>query len=103
MIIAFAVLLSTSAFPKPKYGPEVTLLSRSHEYIQKNSAPDYWLLSPYYIGQQTESACSLAVVATIINAARSATELKADDELVSQSALLKKLADATYEKEVAAG
>ncbi|MGE0526077.1 MAG: phytochelatin synthase family protein [Bdellovibrionales bacterium] len=88
---------------KAKYGPEAILLSKSHEYIQKSSAPDYWALSPYYTGQQTESACSLAALSMILNAARSNMDLKATDELVTQPQLLKRLGDPSYKKKVSTG
>lgn len=100
------LLLCISLFAgaeKPKYGPEVTLLSASHEYIRQAAAPDYWALSPYYTGQQSESACSLAAVTMIVNAARSGASLKSDERLASQGDLLKKLNDKDYEKAVAAG
>jgi hypothetical protein len=113
MKFTFAILLATIAVSqslfaavgadKPKYGPGVTLLSTDHKYIATHSAPDYWRLSPFYVGQQTDSACSLAVISTIVNAARPSLKLLANEELVTQSSLLKKLADAGYEKQVATG
>ena len=88
-LLGFSALGETSTRDKSKYGPEAALLSRSHEYIQKNPAPDYWALSPYYVGQQTDSACSLAVATMIVNAARAAEKLKASEELVTQPTLLR--------------
>jgi hypothetical protein len=91
-----AALVSTSAFaadPKPKYGPEATLLSKSHEYIQKHQAPDYWALSPYYVPQKDDRACSVASVAMLVNAARTGRALTADDELATQVDLLKRVKD----------
>lgn len=85
---------------KPKYGPEATLLSKSHEYVSKNAAPDFWAMIPYYLPQQTGSACSVASVAMIVNAARSGQELTADDELVTQNSLLKRVNDEEWTKAV---
>jgi hypothetical protein len=85
--------------PKPKYGPEAKTLSTDHAYLRRAEAPDYWALSPYYVGQQTGAACSVASVAMVMNAARAAHPLAAltsNDELVSQSSLLKKTADEAW-------
>ncbi len=84
---------SSSGTPKPKYGPEAILLSQSHAYIQKNPAPTYWALSPYYLPQKDDASCSLASVAMAVNAARVGQKLTADDELVTQVGLLKKVDD----------
>jgi hypothetical protein len=103
--IPFSCILMASAAPspKPKYGPEATRISLSHEYLQKSSAPDYWALSPYYTAQQTGAACSIASVTMITNGARVKKNLTADDELVTQNSLLKKTDDKTWEKSVSEG
>lgn len=88
---------------KPKYGGEITLLSKSHEYIQKHEAPDYWALSPYYVGQRTDSSCSIAVTSTIINGARANRTLKSNDDLATHIGVLKRLNDGFLEKNVAVG
>lgn len=85
---------------KPKYGPEAVLLSESHEHIQKNQAPDYWALSPYYVGQFNDKACSAASITMIVNAARSRTNLTSEDRLVTQEGLLKKVADPSWQRAV---
>jgi hypothetical protein len=88
-------LLTNSAFAetvKPKYGPQATPLTNSHEYLEKNKAPDYWALSPYYVSQIDDSACSVASVSAVVNAARAALglskKLTSDDELATQKGLL---------------
>jgi hypothetical protein len=48
---------SYSETKNPKYGPGVTLLSEDHQFIRNNPAFDYWKLTPFYVGQQSESAC----------------------------------------------
>src|SRR4051812_39085308 len=76
---------------KLKYGPEATPLSVSHEYFQKNSAPGFWALIPYYIPQQTGSSCSVATVNMLVNASRAGRKLKADDKLATETDLLKQV------------
>ena len=100
-LLIFA-LLSASALAenKPKYGHEATLLRKSHEYIEKHTAPDFWAMMPYYTAQQTGSACSVASVSMVINAARASQNLTADDELATQNNVLKKTADEEWTKAV---
>jgi hypothetical protein len=108
LALAFSLTLaatggsSLALAARPKYGPDATLLAGSHEFINESPAPDYWALSPYYVGQQTDSACSLATVAMIVNAARAGQRLSADDELATQSGLLKRLHNPAWERAVAA-
>lgn len=94
-------LLSFSVFAdvtnvKPKYGPAknpfATTLTSSHEYFQssKHKAPDFWALIGYYVPQITESACSVASVTMILNAARAHMAKAADDKLILQTSLIEK-------------
>jgi hypothetical protein len=96
------VLMCTyaGASTKPKYGPQATLLSQSHDYIQKNKAPDYWALSPYYLPQQNGKSCSVASVAMIVNAARSGQPLTSEDALATHDGMLKKVNDTDWNKAV---
>jgi hypothetical protein len=55
--------------------------------LRTHEAPDYWALSPFYVPQLTNSACSLATVVTLVNALRGLPPLARDD-LVTQAALL---------------
>lgn len=90
-----ALFLSLSvafgAESKPKYGPEATPLSKSHEYFKKGSAPDYWAMSPYYVPQRDGKSCSLGSVTIVMNAARVSKKLNANDELITQDKLLDKV------------
>jgi hypothetical protein len=86
---------------KAKYGPMATPLSISHEYMRESPAADYWALSPYYTAQQTDSACSLATITMIVNAARAGIALTAADELVTQDGLLKRVQNKKWERAVA--
>ncbi len=102
----FALSLSVAQAdeaPKPKYGPEATPVSRSHEYLQKAAAPDYWALSPYYLSQKTGGSCSVASVATVMNGLRASQALTADDELVTEETLLKKSGDKDWAARVGHG
>jgi hypothetical protein len=102
LFVTFVSSVGTPAFAetKPKYGPEATLLRNSHEYVQKHAAPDFWALIPYYTAQQTGSACSIASVSMVINAARIDQKLTADDELATQNNVLKKTGDEEWTKAV---
>lgn len=84
--------------PKPKYGPQATALSQSHDYFKKSEAPDFWALMPYYTAQQDESACSVASVTMVLNGARSHQKLTADQELVTQKNLLAKVTHPGWKK-----
>ncbi len=104
-ILIFSILVasSLSAFAKPKYGPNATLLSKSHEYVNTEKAPDYWALSPYYLPQQNGKSCSVASVAMVLNAARINMELTSDDKLATQDDLLKKVNDKKWSDAVDMG
>lgn len=75
---------------KPKYGPAITLLRNSHEYVRESRALDYWALSPYYIGTPGECSCSTSLV-MIVNAARANFPLTADDKLATTTETLQKV------------
>src|SRR3954462_341964 len=89
-LLMFATLAS-AAETKPKYGPAATRLTQSHEYFRKNDAPDFWAQIPYYVPQQDERSCSLASVTIMLNGARAAQKLTADDELATQKAVFAKV------------
>jgi hypothetical protein len=97
-IALILVAAAGATAPKLKYGPEATPLSVSHEYFRSAAAPDFWALSPYYTAQQDDRSCSLASVCMILNAARAGRKLTADDELVTQKALLKKVDSPVWKK-----
>lgn len=90
-----ASALGAEVVAKPKYGPAqkpiATRLYQSHEFIRKNTAPDFWALIPYYQAQLNGAACSVATVAAVVNAARAPLSLGAADELATQESLLKKV------------
>lgn len=55
---------------KPKLAPEAVPITQQTEYLRTAPAPDYWMLSSFYLPQQTSSACSLASLAMALNALR---------------------------------
>lgn len=102
-ILAASLLAAPALFaaePKPKYGPEVTLLSASHDYVRKSPAPDFWALMPYYAAQDNDAMCSVASTAMVVNASRSGRKLGSDDELATQKELLKRVKNESWVKGV---
>lgn len=97
-IFVLFVFISTPGFAGPKYGPKANPLSAKTnlEYFQKNKAPDYWALSPYYLPQETPRGCSAANLAMLLNAARPSQDLSSDDELITFKSFVEKYADADY-------
>src|SRR5262249_33292389 len=85
---------------KPKLGPRALTIVQSHDYLRAHEAPDYWALSPYYLPQMTGSACSVATIATVLNALRGLPPL-ANDELVTQTSLLATVASEVWSQETA--
>jgi hypothetical protein len=103
-LLAFVLCISIAhAESKPKYGPEASVLSVEHSYLQHNPAPDYWAISPYYTAQQDDASCSVASVTMVANAARVGMNLTSDDELVTQKGLLKKVGDDSWVKDISLG
>jgi hypothetical protein len=88
--------------PKPKYGPQAITLSSDHGNLGVRPSPDFWALMPYYVGQQDERSCSVASVTMVINAARAVAGMKltADDRLIEQATLLKKVGDEKWQSDV---
>jgi len=87
---------------RPKLGPDAIPLQQSHDFIREQPAPDFWALSPYYEAQATDSACSLAAVAMLVNALRGLPP-HANDQLATQSGLLQAVDDAAWTKQTAQG
>ena len=103
-ILALLVALSTSAAAAaaPKYAADINPLSANSNktYFQKNAAPDFWALIPYYIPQDTGRGCSAANIAMILNGARVGMPLTASDELITFKNFLENYADKTYAKTI---
>src|SRR5271163_4796992 len=97
---ALAVRLASAEDLKPKFGPDATTIQQSHEYFRTHEAPHYWASSPFYAPQITDSACSIAAIAMLVNALRGVPPNSADP-LVTQQGLLDKVANAQWSKETA--
>ncbi len=107
MLLA-VTLLATSGVPlradkfpdensKPKLGIHALPVQQSHDYLQRRDAPDYWILSPYYVSQTTGSDCSVATLTIALNALRGLPRL-AREPLVTQAALRERLGPELAEK-----
>lgn len=92
--------LLSLALKAPKYLPGVESLVQSHEYIRSHEAALYWKISPWYISQRNDSACSLAVATMIVNATRSNT---VHHELATQDKLLDRVKDKVWNEGVKPG
>ncbi len=108
LLVPLLILLWALASPlvspqaKPKLGPDAIALTRQADYLRTAPAPDYWRLSAFYVPQFTSSACSVASVAMAVNFARGLPE-DAEEPIVTQTALLDKVADADWSKRGAEG
>src|SRR5262245_8805643 len=77
---------------KAKLGPHAIAIKQAPDYLRSNPAPDYWALSPHYVGQLSNSACSLAAITMLVNALRG-MPAQADERLVAQAALRDRVAN----------
>jgi hypothetical protein len=103
IVIGVALLTGAAAQDlKPKLGPQAIPIQQSHEFLRAQPAPDYWALSPYYEPQATDSACSVAAIAMLVNALRG-LPLHAKDKLVTQRGLLEAVGDTRWIGETAQG
>jgi len=91
------------ATPRPKYGPQAVRLQDDPRYVREHAAPDFWSLLPYYLPQATESACSTASVAMLLNGLRARLGLSADEKLITHAGLLERTGDATWSAAVREG
>jgi hypothetical protein len=87
---------------KPKYGPEALVLSapHGHDYFRTHAAPDFWAMMPFYAAQIDNSACSVASIQMLVNAARGDQKLTADDELATQPKLVEKVKNKAWHRGV---
>jgi len=85
---------------KPRFGPNAVPIEQATGYLRTHRAPDYWAISPFYIAQDTDSACSAASIAILLNALRGLPPRAAVD-LVTQAGLRARLGDARWTAETA--
>lgn len=103
LVVLLCAVLAQPAFAreaKPKLGPHAVPITERTEYLRTAPAPDYWRLSPFYVPQQTSSACSLASIAMALNFVRGLPH-GAEEAIVTQPALLTKLGNVNWAEEVA--
>lgn len=74
--------------------------SRPTAYLRTHTAPDYWAISPFYIPQETDSDCSVASIAILLNALRGVPQ-RADTDLVTPRGLLATAGDRRWKAETA--
>ena len=84
-----------------KYAPWVSLLREDSGYLRTAPAPAYWALAPYYVGQYTETACSLATAVMVVNAGRANIARSAGTKLITQTSLLETVASELWRAGVA--
>jgi len=94
---------TTSRTGLPKYANFAVPLAVDHDYLRGAPAPDFWALSPYYVGQQSDASCSLASLSMLVNAARSGAALGSEDPLVTQPLLLERVASDVWARGLAEG
>jgi phytochelatin synthase len=85
---------------KPRLGPDAIPIEQATRFLRTHPAPDYWAISPFYISQDTDSACSAASIAILLNALRGVPP-RADVDLVTQAGLRARLGDARWTLETA--
>lgn len=106
-VLALLVSLCATAGPaaaagKPKLGPDAVPLHAAPGYLRSHPAPDWWALGGFYVPQQTSSACSLAAIVTVLNGFRG-LPADAEEPIVTQAALLERVADPGWQAKVAEG
>jgi hypothetical protein len=95
-----SVLLLRAQEAKPKLGPDAVSIERSHSYLRRHAAPDFWRLGPYYVPQATGSGCSLAAITMLVNALRGLPAHN-DDPLATQEAVLQAVASEAWARQTA--
>jgi hypothetical protein len=107
ILVIFFLFLSTISSadkaPFKKYFTNAKVVSRETTYLTQQDAKDFWNLMPFYRGQITSSACSLAVFTHVVNAMNSLQSENGEAALLTQQSLLKKIKDKKYAAVVAEG
>jgi hypothetical protein len=85
---------------KPRFGPDAIPIERATRYLRTHPASDYWTISPFYVPQDTDSACSVASIVIMLNALRG-VPARSDVEFVTQGALRAALSDERWTAETA--
>ena len=102
-ILAFAPGLSLAleaTAPTPKLAADMTPVTTDNAFLRTAEAPDYWAMSPFYLAQQTNAACSLASMAVAMNTLRG-LPASAKETLITQDNLLEAVADPDWNRQAA--
>lgn len=75
--------------PRPKYAPGTVRLFDARDFVRAQPAPDFWAVSPYYVPQHTEGACSAAAACMVVNALRAERRLGTGDELATAEGVVR--------------
>jgi hypothetical protein len=101
-ITYFTLNMTVVAAPKPavleasRYLPPVVTLTQSHDYLKTHAAPTYWKMSPFYIGQHTDSSCSLATATIVVNTAQSGSLIYANHPVATENDILLRTKDKAW-------
>jgi hypothetical protein len=84
----------------PKLAADMTPVTTDNAFLRSAEAPDYWAMSPFYLAQQTNAACSLASMAVAMNTLRG-LPARAEETLITQDSLLEAVADPDWNRQAA--
>ena len=87
---------------KPKFGPNAVPILERTTYLRAAPALDFWKLDPFYVSQQTSSACSVASITMAINFLLGLPG-GAEEPIVTQTLLLTKIGNAEWASDIAEG
>jgi hypothetical protein len=98
LVLGIAVV-NSAAGEDPKYGVGTVPLHKDHSYLQRNAAPDFWLINAHYVGQFNDYSCSAAGVVTVMNALLSANNRDSMDSFrnIKQQDLVAKVKSLPWE------
>jgi hypothetical protein len=99
---SFFLIPAHASGGKPKFGPNAVPVLEQTAYLRKAPALDFWKLSPFYVSQQTSSSCSVASITMAMNFLRG-LPAGAEEPIITQALLLKKIADPGWASDVAEG
>lgn len=92
-----ALLIGCAGTDQVRPSPDVVVLWGGDDYLRTHEAPTFHALRPFYLVQATESSCSVATVAMLINALEQMAP-KGPTSRVAEDGLLKRVGDADWTK-----
>lgn len=100
LLVVCGAAMNLSAGEAPKYAEGTVPLHKDHAYLQKNAAPDFWLINSHYVGQFNDYACSAASVVAVVNALLSANNRDAVESFqnLKQQEIIKKVKSLPWEE-----